>query len=661
MAWASQQAQLDALQAARALVRSHHGEDIGHLAFIALARSLGSRNPQGRTLCCIIAVLDQLEHPGKFASDREAWEAHGAKQSNFKTWKGRIGHLISAELVDEVELSSQESATLSSALSEAEVRHTRGIINFRNPPADKVQSTMLPDPIVQGVAALGCNSQGRPSTGTALRWNEGFGFIKPDDGGENLFCHFSSITDGNMLQEGDTVQFVKRYDDRKGKDRAEDVIGGIAGDDRATNVVCMQKSGKGAGGVDEAVADMRAHTGLLWLQQDRCNFLCLALQSHGCGQAVVEAGGVGAVVVAMRAHTGDLDMQLYGCNLLESVAMFSWPGRQAVVEAGGVDAVLNAMKAHDDDCMQRNACDALCRVAVDDEGRQAVVEAGGVKTVMEMMQAHAGDLGVQQSGCKFLYCVATDGEGPPNYRTRMMFEEQGVDKGKLAVVEASACGVEVVVAAMQAHTGDLDLQQNGCAVLSNVAVDNASWLEEGGVGAAIAAMRAHTGDLDVQRNGCVMLYHVQLEGEGRQVVVEEGGVETVVAAMRAHPGNLDVQENGCALLCDLGMDAIMAAGGIDVLRTARVRVPADTHPRSRDGGLKAAESLEFFRNYLLEQYEKRYKAAAAEEQESDMLTRFYAAYNETPSQIAEKLKQLFELNRKHLCRMRGVSESAAAT
>ena len=78
---------------------------------------------------------------------------------------------------------------------------------------------------------------------------------------------------------------------------------------------------------------------------------------------------------------------------------------------------------------------------------------------------------------------------------------------------------------------------------------------------AIAAMRAHTGDLDVQRNGCVMLYHVQLEGEGRQVVVEEGGVETVVAAMRAHPGNLDVQENGCALLCDLGMDAIMAAGG----------------------------------------------------------------------------------------------------
>ena len=51
----------------------------------------------------------------------------------------------------------------------------------------------------------------------ALRWNEkGFGFIKPDDGGDDLFCHVSQITDGNALSEGATVHFVKVFDERRG-------------------------------------------------------------------------------------------------------------------------------------------------------------------------------------------------------------------------------------------------------------------------------------------------------------------------------------------------------------------------------------------------------------------------------------------------------------
>ena len=47
-------------------------------------------------------------------------------------------------------------------------------------------------------------------TGVALRWNEkGFGFIKPDDGGEDVFCHFSGIKDGKSLTQGAKVEFLK--------------------------------------------------------------------------------------------------------------------------------------------------------------------------------------------------------------------------------------------------------------------------------------------------------------------------------------------------------------------------------------------------------------------------------------------------------------------
>ncbi|KAL1524112.1 hypothetical protein AB1Y20_019021 [Prymnesium parvum] len=75
------------------------------------------------------------------------------------------------------------------------------------------------------------------STGVALRWNDkGFGFIKPDDGGEDIFCHSSSIKDGDALAQGALVSYVKQWDDRKNKDRAEDVMGG------------MTSAGKGGGG-----------------------------------------------------------------------------------------------------------------------------------------------------------------------------------------------------------------------------------------------------------------------------------------------------------------------------------------------------------------------------------------------------------------------------
>ena len=63
--------------------------------------------------------------------------------------------------------------------------------------------------------------------GEAARWNpRGFGFIKPTDGSEDLFCHVSGIADGNVLREGDMVEYTPEYDDRKGKYRAVNVTGG---------------------------------------------------------------------------------------------------------------------------------------------------------------------------------------------------------------------------------------------------------------------------------------------------------------------------------------------------------------------------------------------------------------------------------------------------
>lgn len=61
----------------------------------------------------------------------------------------------------------------------------------------------------------------------AARWNaKGFGFIEPDDGGAVLFCHSREILDGKCLLPGSPVEFVRMWDDRRGKEEASEVTGG---------------------------------------------------------------------------------------------------------------------------------------------------------------------------------------------------------------------------------------------------------------------------------------------------------------------------------------------------------------------------------------------------------------------------------------------------
>ena len=85
--------------------------------------------------------------------------------------------------------------------------------------------------------------EGARSTGQVRRWtnDRGFGFIAPDDGDEDLFCHFSNIVGGNALIQDGQVEFVKVYDDRKGKERAEQVTG--------SGVTTNEGGGGGMGGL----------------------------------------------------------------------------------------------------------------------------------------------------------------------------------------------------------------------------------------------------------------------------------------------------------------------------------------------------------------------------------------------------------------------------
>ena len=74
--------------------------------------------------------------------------------------------------------------------------------------------------------ALSYGMTHRMATGTVKWFNEskGFGFIKPDAGGEDLFAHFSSINMPGFktLQEGQQVSFEVTVGN-KGKKQASNI------------------------------------------------------------------------------------------------------------------------------------------------------------------------------------------------------------------------------------------------------------------------------------------------------------------------------------------------------------------------------------------------------------------------------------------------------
>ncbi len=61
-----------------------------------------------------------------------------------------------------------------------------------------------------------------------VKWfnsTKGYGFIKPDNGGQDVFVHISAVERAGLatLNEGQKVEYEERMDARRGKSSAENL------------------------------------------------------------------------------------------------------------------------------------------------------------------------------------------------------------------------------------------------------------------------------------------------------------------------------------------------------------------------------------------------------------------------------------------------------
>merc|ERR1719433_2019495 len=88
-------------------------------------------------------------------------------------------------------------------------------------------------------------------TGSVKKWldDKGFGFISPNDGGDDVFVHRKVLGGGcEYLEPGDEVEYDVTYDERKGKYAASHCTPLGGGGGGGYGAAKGGKGGKGGGG-----------------------------------------------------------------------------------------------------------------------------------------------------------------------------------------------------------------------------------------------------------------------------------------------------------------------------------------------------------------------------------------------------------------------------
>ncbi|XP_058478823.1 armadillo repeat-containing protein 6 [Solea solea] len=234
------------------------------------------------------------------------------------------------------------------------------------------------------------------------------------------------------------------------------------------------------------------------------------------------------VSAALRVLTFDDDVRVTFGQAHEHAKMI-------VLEHNGLKVLIEAAKAHlDNSSVLSELCATLARLAVRNEFCQDICDLGGLRLMMRLLADSYEIAELVRQVLNAIRAVA------------------GNDDVKDAVVNAG--GVQLIVIAMNRHTSNSAVCEQGCACLSVLALRKPNHcqviMENGGALAAVQAMKVHTGVVNVQKQACMLLRNlVSRTREYSQLILEMGAEALITQAHNTHRDSDDVFK---AALRDLG-------------------------------------------------------------------------------------------------------------
>lgn len=136
-----------------------------------------------------------------------------------------------------------------------------------------------------------------------------------------------------------------------------------------------------------------------------------------------------------------------------------------------------------------------------------------------------------------------------------------------------------VVGTMTMHLDSARIQEQGCYLLWNIALDAESQgiiVREGGLACVLAAMDRHGEVASVQVCGCWVLRNLAVNADNQATIVSQDGLTRIFTVMDRHVNVGIVQEVACMALCNVAANAgnklrIVDEGGLTHIFTAMDR------------------------------------------------------------------------------------------